>query len=282
LGDIQLSRGVHISGRYARDLDDTPMAGVSIVADSTSPCCGDVETGWTDGDGTFTLVVPPNGTYDLNVGLDPEPALITEEVAGLVVASTDVVQDLAALEAATIAGTLTDHAGQPIPGMTVLASHLGGVLANVATSCPDGTYQLHVLPDPNGFTVRTNRPHPRSSTPTHVFKSWTNDPNGTFFDCEADPIAAPAAGDTRSGVDFLLGLAAKAKGKLSTDAGGCHDDLFNIGLTIDDGTDHECSLGEPDPNSFLSGGFTIEGLPSTDDLPSLRACAGVAGFDPQC
>jgi len=282
LGPLALERGVRIFGTFTRLLDGTPMAGVEVFSVTSDPCCGESDRKTSAGDGTFSVVVPPNSTSDLYADFDPDVALIGPSVQSLQVTVTDLAQDLTAQEAVTISGKLADASTKGLRDVTVLASHASGLFATAVTSCPDGTYTLHVLPDPNGFFVKTGPPNPRTNAPTFTFKSWTHDPNGTFFPCEADPVPADSPSAPMSGVDFILGLAAKAKGRISNQATSCTDDFGPIGLTVDDGVDHACSLGEPDPNDLFGGGFTLIGLPSTNDISSLRACAILPGFDSQC
>ncbi|MBI3447670.1 MAG: hypothetical protein HY049_01930 [Acidobacteria bacterium] len=282
VGGLKLAKGVPISGTFTRALDGTPMAGAEVFSVTTSPCCPDNDRKTTAGDGSFSIIAPMNSTSTLNADLDPEVALIGPTVMDVAVASVGITQDLTAEEAVTISGTLADKSAKGLRDVTVLATHAAGLFATAATSCPDGTYKLHVLPDPNGFFIKTGPPNPRTTAPVMTFKSWTNDPNGTFFPCEADPVPATSPSTPMTGVDFILGLAAKAKGRVSTQTASCTDDLGTFGLMVDDGVDHACSLGDLDPNSLFGGGFTLIGLPSTSDLPSLRACSMLPGFDAQC
>jgi len=282
LSALELPRGVRITGTFTRAFDGTPMAGVDVAAETTQPCCGEADRKPTAGDGTFTLIVPANSVSDLLADLDPEIALLGAFVQDVPVVASDVVQDLTSQDAATISGTLADKTSKGLRDVTVLATHASGLFETAAISCPDGTYELHLPPDPNGFLIQTGPPNPRTGGATFAFKSWTTAPGGTFFPCEADPLPVPSASTTMSGIDFILALAAKVQGKISTSTGSCSDDFGPFGLTIDDGTDHACSLGQIDPNSIFSGGFTLIGLPSTSDLPSLRACTTLPGFDAQC
>src|SRR5262249_9072587 len=140
-------------------------------------------------------------------------------------------------DAAAIVGTVTDAQG--LSGIAQAAVRAGAI---EGTTCADGTYRLRVPVDPNGYLVSAGGSR-------YSLQTWNGTAGGTPFACEGAAVSGAGA----SGIDFPLSPGAAIEGTIASGAQGCADDLGAGGLTIDDGSDHACSLGEPDPNAPASG-----------------------------
>jgi hypothetical protein len=278
LGNVTLATGVKVSGALTRLSDGTPFAGVEINAFGPDLCCGKFDRTFSAGDGSFALFIPSNQTVDLAAFFDPQVTVADVFSGNQAVGTSNVVVNLQAREAAFIDGTATDLgtlAG--IRNLEVLASS-GGQLA-AAFTCIDGSYHLRVVPGAAGYIALSNASDPAG--PTYAYQYWNGTPAGTYFPCEAVPVPAPSAGGTTGGIAFKLPRAASVQGLVSSEAGGCGNDLGTAGVVIDDGGSHGCGMGVVDP-SLPPPGYRIALLPSSGAVAQLRACAVVAGYDPQC
>ncbi len=278
-GNVPLSTGVRVSGLLTRSSDGTPLAGAEINAFGANLCCGKSDRQFTAGDGSYALFVPPNQTIDPAVFFDDRVNFADVIAGNQAIGTSNVVLNLQAQDAAFITGTATDLATlSGIRNLQILASS-GGQPAAVAFVCVDGSYRLRVVPSAGGYVIGTGASDP--SGPAYALEFWNNTLAGTYFSCEGVLVPAPAAAGMTSGISFKVPQAASVQGLVSSQAGGCADDLGSQGVFIDDGGSHGCALGVVD-SSLPPPGYRIALLPPSSAVPQLRACAFVGGYNPQC
>src|SRR5262245_8407182 len=283
LGNIGLATGVRISGTITRQADGSPVAGAEVRAFVGTPCCSEGDKKLSAGDGSYVLVVSGGATYDLVAEFEGRTTLANTRVEGVAVDMADLVEDIEAPDAAFITGTATDDMGQPVPCLRIQGQTAGmGNEAFIgATTAADGTYRMRAAPDANGYLVTTG--DQEDNSPPYAAQTWNGTPAGTYFWCEGTPVTASTAGQTTSGIDFVLPHAAAITGQISTQVGGCTDDLGSFKVTVDDGSGgHMCSMGNTE-SSYGPPGYRIGMLPPSALFTSgLRACLRLEGYDPQC
>ncbi len=282
LGILPLAIGVSISGRLTRASDGSPLAGGRVDALDPSGCCVDVDNKMAAGDGSYCLVVPQNHCYNLGGLFDSQSDIADAPKPNFCVGTGNVTLDITAVDAAFITGTATQAAPGtgPINCLRISAQQMGPMPSGGATeTCADGTYRLRVAPGTAGNIVSTAEND--CGGPEYAAEAWKVGGGATFFLCEGDLVPAPTAGGTTPGINFAPPLAAEITGKIASQATGCTDDLGNLPVTVDDGSPHVCGMGLQDFNQSPPG-YAMGLLPPSSVVPSLRACASVAGFSGQC
>jgi hypothetical protein len=277
LGSLPLQGGIHVSGVVTRQLDGTPLAGAEVDmfgADFSDK----LDKTHTAGDGSYDAYVPQNTTIAPFALFDQSVSYADVVGNNQLVGTTPAVINLSALEAAIVNGTVTDLATLGTVRDLQMLAWFASRPAAVATTCADGSYRMRLVPNATGYELSTwfnNR------GPAYASQTWNNTPAGTYFVCEGTPISVPTAGVITSGIDFRVPQAANAQGLISSQASGCANDLGNETVVVDDGSSHACGMGTSDFDAPFPGyGVTL--LPPTSVVPSLRACAYVGVFNPQC
>jgi protocatechuate 3,4-dioxygenase beta subunit len=166
--DADLVAGPTISGTVT-DSEGNPLAGVTVGAYRDTDVWTGTATATTAADGTYTLKNVPPGSYRLRFGpsagtgiaewYDNSPsragAMVINVSEGGVL--TDVDAELALTS--TISGTVTDHEGNPLAGVTVAAYSPSNIwVANAtAVTAADGTYTVQGLA-PGSYRIRFGPP----------------------------------------------------------------------------------------------------------------------------
>ena len=281
LGDTTLASGTSVTGNLVNATGGAPLASVELLAYDSSNLIDSVDTKRTAGDGSFRLVLPPNGTYIIRGEMDSRASVTDFEAPGVLVSNTPSVLNLATLVADIVSGTITlQGANTPLECVGVQAlSAPSGFYNGFTRSGPDGTYRLRLAADHGGYIVNT------SDTDTgpinYASKTWNGTPAGTYFYCEGTPVPAPIPGGSITpGIDFSLEPEAAIEGIVTRDDDMCVSDLsLAYPVLVDDGMNHLCNMGVPDL-SFPGPGYRIRGLPSSNHL---RACVyPVSGYETQC
>ncbi len=294
LGDLVLPVGVRISGLMTRQADGTPIAGAEVEAASTSGPYTRYDRAPSLGDGSYSVIVPPNGTYQLWTQVDSNSGFIQQN-ATVAVATSPVTQNLALQDAAYVKGTVRDRATTaPVGGLQMTAVRVSdGMYLGSTSTCPDGTYSL---PIPAGVAnsqyIQTSNctgcTNPSPPPQPYALQTWNGTATGTFFRCEGTPVSIAATGGQLTGVDFNVPVAATVQGSFFTQASNCtakDTTLGNFSLTIDDGAAHACALGANWGGNPAPGDYQQLYLPPTSALASgnLRVCwGGNPTYAPQC
>jgi hypothetical protein len=283
LDDVALSGGVEISGLVRRQLDLEKLPGVEIGVQLMDTCCDSVDETMSLGDGSYSLIVPPNQTYSISVWIDDDQPYVDLNIWDVFVGPSGLSLNLDLEDAAFITGTLTDaDTGSPLEEFQLEAVPYpwDGWSVAWAQTCMDGSYRLRVPPSAQGYVVGTNRWEETG----YVGVTWNNTPEGTFFPCEGTAVPALTAGSETANINLQVPPGAGAiSGSVYTQSSGCSELMDEPQwVMIDDGTESECGLGI---ESFMeeNGTFRIFGLPHSGLVPSLRVCH-YGGFDvsPQC
>lgn len=281
LGNVEMATGVTISGTVTRASDGSPLPGAEISAQlAVGGGENDPDKKRVRGDGSYTLVVPQNQTYRIQVELDETSAFFDVVDEALEVGSSNVVQDLTAADAAIITGTVTGvSGGAPIGGVDVQADETStpiGSSAASGSSCQDGSYRLRVPPSESGYFVMAGA----TNNSVYTTVTWNNTESGTYYRCEGVRVSAPTAGLTTSGVNLRVEEGASIQGAVTSASSECSAGTGGL-VVVDDGQEHECSAGSYDYN-VSEGSYRIYGLPPSTVVEALRACVTQPGFDPQC
>jgi len=175
-----------ITGTVLFSTTNKPVPGIEVAVTQGPQSIGGTEA---DKAGAFSLTTMPPGTYtltpydykDLFKDWVEQPQNV-EVDAG--VKTTDV--KLYLVRGGVITGKITDSVtGRPVPNITVTTMQIGKAMASgtrsVATSGPDGTYSLRILPDNVSVVL------------------WTRGQNGAV----ASQDVEVAEGETKS-VDFKI------------------------------------------------------------------------------
>jgi hypothetical protein len=283
IGDLALAGGVEISGFVRRQSDLTPLPNVEIGVHPVDSCCDPTDEAIAGGDGSFSLVVPPNQNYNLQVWVDDDQPYADLQVNDLFVGNSGLAQNLDLEDAAFISGRLTDaDTGSPLFDFGVEASPVpwDGMSIAWTWTCEDGTYRLRVPPSGQGYVVGSNRWEETGYTPV----TWNNTPEGTFFPCQGTSVPALTAGSETANINLPLPPGAGAiSGSAFTQDSGCT--VLVSGqqwMQVDDGIDAGCSLGVQDYMA-ADGTFRVFGLPHSGLVSSLRVCNySVWDASPQC
>jgi len=281
LGSLPLATGVLVTGRLTRAADGSPLAGGRVAAQGQASCCADADSKEAAGDGGFCLVVPQNHCYNVE-GLFDSQSDLADSPLSLCVGTGPLTQNITAVDAAFITGTVTQTAPgtAPIGCLRISAQQMGSIGIGAGTqTCADGTYRLRVAPGSAGNLVSTAEND--CGGPEYAAQAWKAGGGATYFVCEGDPVPALTAGGMTAGINFRPPLAAAIAGRIASQATSCTDDLGNLPVTVDNGASHACSLGMTD-FSHQPPGYGMILLPPSTVVPSLRACANVGGFTGQC
>jgi hypothetical protein len=259
------------------------LPGAEVGVQLVDSCCDPLDEAIVAGDGSYSLIVPPNQTYNLMVWIDDDQPYVNLFLPDVFVGTSGLSQNLDLADAAFITGTLTDAAtGSPLEEFGVEASTYpwDGMSAAWTQTCLDGSYRLRVPPDPAGYIVSSNR----WEETEYVGVTWDGSPSGTFFPCEGSPVPALTAGSETANINLQLPPGAGAvRGRVFTQDSGCTELVEGMPwISVDDGTEVGCGLGsqsfsEPD------GTFLVYGLPHSGLIPSLRVCTySSPDVSPQC
>lgn len=209
--DVTLATGWRISGRVTSDgTNGIAGVGVSAVTGGGAQCCSWIAGTGTDGNGSYTLVVPA-GTYRLQFYPPPGSSYISQwwsadggadrfEHAGDIAVSADVTgKNTRLATGVTIRGRLTDGGQAGIANVGV-GAFIGGASATCCTwvsgtqTDKDGYYTLPVLPG----AYRLQFWPPRGSTFQGAW--WSSTGPVSQFDSATDISATSGA----SGIDLTL------------------------------------------------------------------------------
>src|SRR4029077_16342258 len=118
------------------------------------------------------------------------------EVHGLAVATTNIVQNLDAQDAAAITGTVTDaFTSNPVAFLSVLGSTATGGVTGQTSTCVDGTYRLRLPAGPNGdFVSRGSFDDDIGLGAVYAYQTWDNTAGGTYYPCEGQKIPLATSG----------------------------------------------------------------------------------------
>jgi hypothetical protein len=283
LPNIALNGGVRIYGFLRRAADGLPWPGVRVSASPQDSCCEDSDQKTSGGDGSYSLVVPVNHTYQMSTSVEQDAPFADANLQGIVVGAADVHQDVDLQDAGAITGTVLDAVtGDPIVELSVQAFAVpftGSSLA-YARTCSDGSYRLRVPPSATGYVTggAFNDENGR------VAVAWNGNASGTFYACEGTPVPVLTMATTVTGIDLHVHSGAAAvSGNVVSQASGCSAPMGGTGwVMVDDGAVHSCGLGSTDW-SAPAGTYRVIGLPGSDLVPSLRVChPGMPGGAPQC
>jgi hypothetical protein len=283
IGDLELAGGVEISGLVRRKTDLALLPNVEIRVQPMFSCCDATDEAISSGDGSFSLIVPPNQNYHIQAWVDDDQPYADLQVDDLFVGNSGLAQNLDLDDAAFITGTLTDaDTGSPLFDFGVEAGPApwDGMTIAWTWTCEDGTYRLRVPPSGQGYVVGSTRWEETGYAPV----TWDNTPEGTFFPCQGTAVPALTAGSETANINLQLPPGAGAiSGSVFNQDSGCTTLVSGQQwMQVDDGTDPGCSLGSQD---FFApdGTFRVFGLPHSGLIPSIRVCNyNVFDASPQC
>jgi hypothetical protein len=283
LSDTALAGGVRIYGVVRRAADSLPWPGVRVSASQEDSFGDDQEEKTSGGDGSFALVVPANHTYRMSASADQNAPFADANIQSIVVATSDVLQNINLLDAGAITGTVLDAVtGNPIVELGVQAFEVPytGTPAAYARTCSDGSYRLRVPPSATGYVAGGAF----NETNGYVAVAWNGTPSGTYYACEGTAIPVATATTTVAGVDLHVHSGAAAvSGNIVSQSSNCLAPMGgNSWVQVDDGAAHSCGLGATDWN-VPAGTYRVVGLPGSDLVPGLRVChPGMVGGAQQC
>jgi hypothetical protein len=275
---IALSGGVRIHGTIRRQADSTPLPGIEISAWPYSGPGSDADA-LSRGDGSYTLVVQANATYGVSTWIEDTEPYVPGQVSPLAVGATDVQVDFSLQEGALVRGRVTAQGSSaPLADIMVMAfDSPWGNPQQVASdnTCDDGTYTLHVPPRAGGYLVVAGGPTGGGGGGgvPYVPAAYDAVEGTALFPCEGTPVILATVGATALDIDLALAPGAGwLEGAVRTQASGCTQPITHpINVQVDDGAQHECSLGLSDW-TMPTGTYRILGLPNVNLMPVLRAC----------
>jgi hypothetical protein len=281
LGNQPLATGVRISGTVTHTGDGTPMPGVQMDAQISSPCCNTVDRKGVSGGGSYNMVVPAGATYNLQARLDSDTFFIDGN-SSVVVASSNVVQNFVIQDAGIITGIVRDSLNAPILDLGIAARIPLGTQVAYDNTCSDGSYRLRVPPSVSGYHVTTSYPN-NKTPPFYAAQTWNTTAGGTYFECEGTAVPVSPAGTTVPNVNFTVPLAAAVQGAITSEDSGCTFNPFGfVQVTLDNGVSHACNLGTNAQNP-PPGQYQLLLLPPNTVMTTLRACVNnVPLMSPQC
>jgi hypothetical protein len=284
LADVELDGGVEISGLVRRVADLSLLSNAEISVHATNSCCDPVDEASVAGDGSFSLVVPPNQSYSVSVRVDDDQPYVDLQIDDLFVDGAGLSQDFDLADAAFISGKVTDaDTGSPLFDFQVEASAYpwGSGSTAWAWTCEDGSYRLRVEPSAQGYIVGNSRWEENGYVPV----SWDGTQSGTLFPCLGSAIPVITAGSEVANIDLAPPPGAGAvSGRVLTQDSGCTATVAGQHwIQVDGGTDVGCDLGVFDWNAS-AGTYRVYGLPHSGLLPGLRLCDYNVPWDasPQC
>jgi Carboxypeptidase regulatory-like domain len=228
--DFALALGGSIAGTVTNTLG-TPIAGVSVNANS-SGCCG-YGYATTAPDGTYLITglipdtyrvqasgpycptgptSPPcvdyvsqyySGTYDWSTAtLVPVTSGVTTPNINFTLAV-----------GGRIAGTVTNTLGTPIAEANVYASLPGCCGWGNATSAADGTYTITGLP-PGSYRVQANGPYCPGGVTSPPCVGYAAKFYDNTYDSSSATLVAATSGSTTTNINFALELGGSISGKV--------------------------------------------------------------------
>lgn len=264
---LQLNGGGVISGTVSRLSDGRPLPGAELYAQVFGAWSGETDRKMSGGGGGYTLVVPPNQSYNVYYRFDRDSS-VSDGSQPVDLEGSDITLNFASADCAGISGVVTDRTNsQPVAGVSVQA--MRDLQPGTETeTCNNGSYRLRVPPGPPGFVVGV---WPWTDN-GYAAQAWNNTPGGTPFACEGTSIAPASPADSVNNVNFSLVQGVALSGRVYTQASGCLETVPNQWVTIDDGAPHDCSLGIWSNSGGELGSYHIYGLPPSSVVASLRAC----------
>ncbi|WP_454728220.1 MSCRAMM family protein [Cellulosimicrobium protaetiae] len=144
--DFQVRRPGSVGGTVL-DAGGTPVAGVTVVVSGPG---GDTAL-TTDADGVYATGALPAGAYTVTLAVpDGYAAGVTERSTTITAAGENRLdQDflvVAVPASQTVGGTVSDDAGDPVPGVTVTIRDAAGDVVGTSTSGDDGVWSVDVPP----------------------------------------------------------------------------------------------------------------------------------------
>lgn len=273
LADVGMQPGVVVAGTV-RNSDGDPVGGISVWVNATQ---GSASTGTqTAADGTYHTEPLPSGDYKVQFADQASPPVYAREywsgaptwsaaatlrldpADGSVHGGVDEVLPAAA----TVAGTVTDAGGTPLPGICVNAqvrrADGGQDWINGTQTGSDGTFSLAGLP-PVAVLVQFQD----CGTAAYVEQWYPEAASGA----EATPVVL-AAGATSDHVDARLATGVRIAGHVS-DPGGAAIAGVSVNVTRDGGSgawaqtdaNGDYTTGAVAPGSYLVQ-FGASGSPS--------------------
>jgi hypothetical protein len=200
--NISLHLGASISGRVYQSDGVTPFAHAHVNAEERAFPLEGFDTG-SNSDGYYTLEGLPPGSYVLAAGAqgfanrwyDSQSSSCNVDrltlAEGQALAGIDFALDIAV----PLRGYVYDEAGEPIPGLAVIADFgsCPGLPANMAGVDPTGAYELWL--GAGDYYVRSGR----DEAPIYVLEWY----NGVYSIQDADLVHLEAP-DGIAGIDFYL------------------------------------------------------------------------------
>ena len=261
--DFQLEVGASISGTV---VDDAGQPIPDLQIELYDAACGYNQKGsaFTDTNGVYTIAGLPTGTYYIKNstwnsayisewwadGASVQDCNSAEPVnintAGQNVTGKDFQLELGA----TVSGTVTDEAGQPIANLQVYLydAACGYSWKGYASTDTNGVYTITGLPT-GTYYIQTD--HWYSA---YISEWWAD--GASVQDCSsAEPVNINTAGQTVGGKDFQLELGATISGTVVDDAG---QPIANLQVNLYDAA---CgSNGQGSSSTDANGVYTIRGL----------------------
>lgn len=238
--------------------ESKPLGGVQV--DVSAPDGGSLWGGSTGPNGTYTVGGLPAGSYVVGFSAagylpgyfeDAESARSAKLVTVAEGAAAGEVDGHLQL-AGSIAGTVTDSAGTPLPGIEVSVRDGHGHYAG-ATTAADGTYSIGELA-PGSYSVRF-----APEAPVAGFSPGGGNYLAQYYDQrasagEADPVTV-VGGRTATGIDARLAAGGTISGHVVDDTGAS---VYGLLVTATDAN------GEFVGSSFTdeSGNYSIDQLPT--------------------
>lgn len=235
--DFTLAKGGKVSGRIT-DARSEPRGGLVVAAYNPSG----TRRGFTKSaaDGTYTIVLPPGSfrmaTYDdsgvwgtvffrgVRTFGEATPVVVN---ASSTTGNVDFVTD----RSARVEGQVVDEASLPLASIDVYAYTLEGALVARAGTDASGRYGMS-LPAGSYRLVAADASHVHASTYYPAARAF-----------ETAAVVALAAGEPRSGVDFVLVRGALVSGRI-TRAGGLPLGNITVGAYNADGTLQTSTLSD--------------------------------------